>query len=236
MTTAAAAQPNSDAAAAAAAAAAPAAAAAAPAAAPDAAAAAAAAAAAPPDAAAAAKKTADDAAAAAAADAAKNQPPAKYELAKPAGSEYFLDDAALTQFETKARAKGWTNEQAQAALDEGAGEAMTLSSAWKAETEADPVWGGEKLGETQRLANLALDKVAPKGDPIGDRFRALMLKGAAFNELSVVATLAKLGKLMAEDTPIVGSGGRKPAGDSKDPANLYDHPTSRALDKESSKA
>lgn len=180
------------------------------------------------------KKAADDAAAAAA-EAAKNQPPAKYELKRPDGADYFLDDASLQKFEAKARAKGWTNAQAQAALDEGAGEVMAQGSAWRTETQADPVWGGEKLIETQRLANLALDKIAPKDDPLAQRFRALMTRSDAFNELSVVATLARLGKLMAEDTPIVGGGGRPKPADSKDPSRLYDHPTSVALTAESAK-
>jgi hypothetical protein len=186
---------------------------------------------------AAAKKAADDAAAKAAADAeaAKSKPPAKYEFKKPDGSDYFLTDTAIKEFEARARAKGWNQEQAQAVLEEESGLVMARSNAWRAETEADPTWGGEKLAETRRLADLALDKVAPKDDPIGARFRALMLQGAAFNELSVVATLARLGKMMAEDTPLVGGAGAAKKGDGKNPSTLYDHPTSIALNAESTK-
>jgi len=186
---------------------------------------------------AAAKKATDDAAAKAAADAeaAKSKPPAKYEFKKPDGSDYFLTDTTLKEFEARARAKGWNQEQAQAVLEEESGLVMARSNAWRTETEADPTWGGEKLAETQRLANLALDKFAPKDDPIGARFRALMLQGAAFNELSVVVSLARLGKMMAEDTPIVGGAGAAKKGDGKNPSTLYDHPTSIALNTESTK-
>lgn len=229
MTTAAAAQANPDAAAApdaaAKAAADAAAAAAAKPAADDAAAAAAAAAA---------KKTADDAAAAAAA--AANKPPEKYDLKRPDGSDDFLDDGIVANFEKRARAKGWSNEVAQAEFNEEVGSQIARSQAWRLETESDPTWGGDKLAETQRLANLALDKLAPKGDPIGDRFRALMLRGAAFNELSVIATLARAGQGMAEDRPIVGSAGAGPKGKTGKAAadQFYDHPSSQALAKETS--
>jgi len=153
------------------------------------------------------KTTADEAAAAAAADAARQATataPEKYELTLPDGD--WLDASDLTAFEAQARAKGLTNEEAQAAIEEHADQVAARSQAFRAVTEKDPTYGGANLKESTRLANLALDHIAPKGDPLGDEFRRDIAKTGYNNKLSVLAALVRVGKLMAEDSPPGGGG------------------------------
>lgn len=142
-----------------------------------------------------------DVAAAAAAKA-----PEKYELTLPDGSKEWLDANDLKSIEATARAKGWTNEQAQAAINEHADALAAQSASFRAITEADEGYGGDKLKETQRLAALALDKLRPAGTPRGDALRSLLVKSGYGNNLEVVSMLADLGKLMAEDSPLVAGG------------------------------
>lgn len=133
--------------------------------------------------------------------------PEKYALTVPAGSETWLDTTDVQALEVSARAKGWTNEQAQAAIDQQADARAAMSAQFRTETEADPIYGGDHLTETQRLATLALDKVRPAGTPAGDGIRRLLAKTGYGNHLQVVSMLADLGKLMAEDKPAGGGGG-----------------------------
>lgn len=167
------------------------------------------------------QKPADDSAkpgGKAGADDGKPKPPEKYELKLPDNATGLLDDTDLKHIATVARKKGWTNEEAQAAVDEHADTLAAQSVAFRAQTEADETYGGDRLAETQRLAALALDKVRPAGTPQGDALRALLVKTGYGNKLEVVSLLADLGKLMAEDKPAAGSaagGGAK-----KDPATV----------------
>lgn len=155
--------------------------------------------------------------------------PDKYELKLPEGSENWLDDTDLTAFATLAKAEGWTNEQAQDRVNKHADALVAQSEAFRAATEADPDYGGDKLQDTQRLAQLALDKVRPAGTPRGDAFRRILAKTGWGNHVEVVSFLADLGKMAAEDRPLeeqrVAGGGQK----QKDATSLYDHPTSVAL-------
>lgn len=156
--------------------------------------------------------------------------PDKYELSLPAGSESWLDESDLTAFAGMAKAEGWTNEQAQERVNRHADALVAQSEAFRAATEKDPDYGGDKLQETQRLAQLALDKVRPAGTPRGDAFRRILAKTGWGNHVEVVSFLADLGKMAAEDRPLeersAGAGGKK----EKDPTSLYDHPSSKALD------
>lgn len=143
--------------------------------------------------------------------------PDKYALKLPEGAKDFLDTTDLASIEKLARSKNWTNEEAQAALEEHADALAGQSTAFRAQVEADPTYGGDKLEETQRLARTALDKIRPAGTPRGDAFRKLLVKSGYGNNLEVVSMLADLGKLMAEDQPGAGGsgggnkGGKKPA-------------------------
>lgn len=150
--------------------------------------------------------------------------PEKYTLKIPEGAESWLDDSDLKALETKARAKGLTNEQLQQVVDERADELAAQSAVFRAATEADPIYGGDKLQETQRLSKLGLDRVRPAGTKEGDAFRTFLNKTGYGNHIEVVKVFADLGKLMAEDGHVQG-GGAKPAKDVA--ATLYDKtPTS----------
>lgn len=158
------------------------------------------------DAAAAQKKTDDDAAAAAqkdkgSKDGEKPKAPDKYELKMPDDAGDYLDESDLKTVETLARAKGWTNEQAQAELEDYADNLAAQSARFREETEKDQTYGGDNLAETQRLARLALDKVRPANTAEGKALRRILAKSGYGNKLEVVSFLADLGKLMAEDSP-----------------------------------
>lgn len=131
----------------------------------------------------------------------KPKAPDKYALKLPTETGDYLDESDLTTIEAAARAKGWTNDQAQAALDEYADGLATQSASFRTETEQDQTYGGDKLAETQRLARLALDKVRPADTEQGKALRRLLTKTGYGNNLKIVSFLADIGKLMAEDSP-----------------------------------
>jgi hypothetical protein len=135
-------------------------------------------------------------------------PPAKYALVVPPNSETWLDATDITTLEGRAKTLGWSNEQAQRALEMTAQQRQAESRAFRDQIEADPEYGGDHLGETQTHANLALDRVRPAGTPRGDAIRQLLTKIGYGNHPEVVSLLADLGKLMAEDQPAHGAPGR----------------------------
>jgi len=151
--------------------------------------------------------------------------PDKYELKLPDDAGDYLDESDLAQVERVARAKGWTNEQAQASLEEYADSLAAQSQAFRVETEKDQTYGGDNLAETQRLARLALDKVRPANTEQGKALRRILAKSGYGNKLEVVSFLADLGKLMAEDNP-GGSGAGSKAGE-KSTADLFYGETSK---------
>lgn len=125
--------------------------------------------------------------------------PEKYALKLPKGADVWIDDKDLKTFEKVARAKGLTNEQAQAEITERAEFMATQSSAFYDQTAEDDTYGGDKLEETETLARAALDKLRPKGTPRGDALRRMLVKTGYGNNLEIVSFLADLGKMMAED-------------------------------------
>jgi hypothetical protein len=131
--------------------------------------------------------------------------PEKYELTVPEGQEYLEADD-LQAIEVIARGKGWTNEQAQAAVNEHVEAVESRKARFLEESKQDPVYGGDKLDQTVLLANKALDRLHPKGDLEGDRFRKLLSRSGYGNNIAVLAHLAKLGKMMGEDGGLPGSG------------------------------
>jgi hypothetical protein len=125
--------------------------------------------------------------------------PEKYTLTVPDGGRLDADD--VKAIEAIAREQGWTNDQAQAALDSHADALAAQSERFLADVTADPTYGGEHLAETQQLARRALDKLRPAGTPRGDALRRLLDKSGYGNHIEVVSLLADLGKQMAEDRP-----------------------------------
>lgn len=149
--------------------------------------------------------------------------PEKYELTIP--DDGILDERDRTAIEAYARAQGLSNEDAQALLEEHAGQLRTQSETWLNETKTDKTYGGDKLPETQKLARAAIDRIRPEGHPRRDQFRALLNKGGIMNHLEVVSFLADLGRMMGEDGGVAGGagGGKKKSLEDK----LYTHPTSK---------
>lgn len=134
--------------------------------------------------------------------------PEKYELKVPSSNP--LDAKDLEGFEAFARRMNWTNEEAQVMLDEQiAGVEATLER-FKEEAAADPDYGGEKLAETQRLANVVLDAIRPKGHPRRDAFLQILTKGGHVNNIEVLSFLADVGRAASEDGTGAGFGGVKP--------------------------
>jgi hypothetical protein len=159
----------------------------------------------------------------------ESKAPEKYELKVPDAGKAYVDDADLKYLEDVARESGWSNEDAQAALEEHVATVKVQADRWAAETRADKEYGGDKLTETQRLTKLAIDRLRPAGHARRESFLRFMGRGGAGNHIEVVAFLADLGRMMGEDSP---THARSAGADStKDVAQqLYDHPTSKALD------
>jgi hypothetical protein len=135
----------------------------------------------------------------------KPGPPAKYELTLPEGGQ--LEESDLAYVAEVAKAAGWTNEEAQAAVNEQAAAIKAQSDRWLSETKSDKTYGGDKLEVSQRLARAVISKIRPEGHPRRDAFLRFINRGGAGNHVEVVAFLADLGKLMAEDGAVGGSGG-----------------------------
>jgi hypothetical protein len=126
----------------------------------------------------------------------------------PPESETWLDATDIATLEGQAKTLGWSNEQAQRALEQTARQRAAESRTFRDQIEADPDYGGDHLAETQKHANLALDRLRPAGTPAGDAIRHLLTKTGYGNHPQVVTLLADLGKLMAEDEPAHGAPGR----------------------------
>jgi len=152
--------------------------------------------------------------------------PAKYELKLPAGG--LMDTTDLPALEKIARENDMSQEEAQAYLDEMGVTLKAQSDAYLAALKADPDYGGEKLAESQRLANAFVDRMRPVGHARRDSFLKFLNRGGALNHPEVVALLADAGKLMDEDGHVQGAGARSGAVDTA--TKMYDHPTSKAAD------
>jgi hypothetical protein len=131
--------------------------------------------------------------------------PEKYELKMPDGGR--LNAADRDYVEQVARKSNWTNEQAQAALNEQDRLVLEQSTRFRATTEADPDYGGVKLQETQQLALKVINRIRPEGHARRASFLEFINRGGAGNHIEVVSFLADLGRLMAEDGVVGGKGG-----------------------------
>lgn len=140
----------------------------------------------------------------------KSQPPDTYALKVPAGVTLSADDLKLV--EQQARKYGLSNEDAQAMLDEQLELISAQSEAYKAAALADPDYGGEKLADSQKLANSVIDRFRPKGHARRDNFLAFINRAGASNHPEVLAFLTDIGRAMGEDTPVAGKVG---GGDAK---------------------
>lgn len=140
--------------------------------------------------------------------------PETYELSVPKGAEDYVDASDLARFADIAKANGWSNEEAQAYTEQVADAIAEQSTSFRQRTESDQTYGGKNLQATQQAAGRVLDRFAPKGDPLGDEFRSILVKTGYGNNLAVLAFIAKIGKSMGEDSPGssgAGGGGSKTA-------------------------
>lgn len=153
--------------------------------------------------------------------------PEKYSLKVPDGGH--IDKTDLPRIEKMAREANWTNEETQAYLEELNTSMQATSAEFLANLKADPDLGGDKLAETQRLANLAIEKLRPEGHARRDGFMRLLNRGGYINHPEVVGLFADIGKLFDEDGHIGGLPAR--AGTKTTAQKMYDHPTSVAADK-----
>ena len=105
--------------------------------------------------------------------------PITYALTKPEGNVH-IDDTDLEAVKALATANHWTNDEAQAELTARGAAMVSLSTKFLEQTKADAEYGGPKFAETERLAQLALQTLRPKGTPRGwdtIRKKALCLYG-----------------------------------------------------------
>jgi hypothetical protein len=161
------------------------------------------------------------AAPAAAAPAPARVAPEKYELKLPEGGH--LNDDDRTWVEGVARQANWTNEEAQAALEEHHAATVAQSERYLALAKADKDYGGERLVETQRLALKAINFLRPDGHTRRAAFNAFVNRGGAGNHPEVLAFLADLGKLIGEDGAVSGRPGSNPPRTAEE--TLYGKPT-----------
>lgn len=137
------------------------------------------------------------AAAATAAAAAQAVVPDKYTLTLPTGGT--LDATDVETVAAMAKERKWTNEQAQAALDElhtqNSAQAARYLSTLQAHTEV----GGAHLEASQLAANRALDHFLPANTPEGAELRSVMNKSGYGNYAPLVVLLSRIGKAMGED-------------------------------------
>lgn len=135
--------------------------------------------------------------------------PDSYELTVPEGAESYIEADDITEIAAIAKARGWTAEQAQQALEDHADAIAERSAAFRAEVEKDPVYGGKNLEQSQIQATRALDRMWPQGSPEREALGKLLTKTGFGNHRLIVGGLANLGKLMQEDNP---TGQRPPSG------------------------
>jgi hypothetical protein len=132
--------------------------------------------------------------------------PERYELRLPEQS--LLDQSDIDVVANLAKTKGWTNEQAQAALTEMHTTLSEQATRFRAELDADPEVGGAHLEQAQMFALRALDRFFPASEEDGKAFRHVMNKSGWGNNRLLVKFLSRIGKAMSEDQPGSGATGR----------------------------
>ena len=137
--------------------------------------------------------------AAAAPAATEPAPPVQYELRLP--EQGPLDQSDVDLVIAKAKALGWSNDDAQGVLTEMAQSLTEQAAKFRTELDADPEVGGTKLAHAQVAALRVLDRFLPASEPQGARFRSVMNKSGYGNFLPIVTLLARIGQAMGEDQP-----------------------------------
>lgn len=161
--------------------------------------------------------------------------PDKYELTIPAGGEQYLGSEDLTYIEGVARESGWTNDEAQAEIASAVARSQAREEAASAKLladfKADKDYGGANLEQTQQLSKRAIDRIFPDGHRLREPLLSTLGRKTVANNVTIVAFLAEVGRLMGEDTPGAtrAGGAATGTGDQAKADKFYDHPTSKAL-------
>lgn len=131
--------------------------------------------------------------------------PAAYTLEAPEG----LPKRLIEHFETTARAANLTNEQAQAAFDDSLDAFAKEDQAQRTALEAHAEIGGEHLVATEANINRVLTKFLSKEEltVFGEE---MLLRGVR-NNPQLALLLSRIGKGMAEDSPVSGKTTTAPA-------------------------
>lgn len=130
--------------------------------------------------------------------------PDKYELKIPEKST--LNDSDVKAIETIARENGWTNEEAQLALQHHHDTLLEQSAQFLEATKADKTYGGENLARSQARAKAVIDKIRPATHPRAAAFKALLDRSGYGNHIEIVSFLADLGAQLDEDGGATGDG------------------------------
>lgn len=156
-------------------------------------------------------KAAADAAAAKGNEAkAEKKAPESYDLKLP--KDTTLDEADLDTIKAIAKENNWTNDEAQAVLEQHHETLQQQSARFLEATQADPTYGGKNLDQSRARAKAVIDKVRPANHPRRAAFEALLNKSGYGNHVEIVSFLADLGALTEEDAGATGDGtaGAKP--------------------------
>lgn len=156
----------------------------------------------------------------------ESKAPDKYSLAIPDDAKDYVDADLLKSVEQMARESGWSNDDAQNAVNEHALMLKKADAGFLAQLKGDADYGGEKLAETQRLAKSIIDLVRPEGHPRREAFIRAINRVAAGNHPEFVSFLADLGKRAAEDQPGQSTGAKK-AGEKTAESVLYGDPAKK---------
>ncbi len=166
----------------------------------------------------------------------KPKAPATYTWNIPDEAKPFVHPKLLERVEAVARANDWSDVEANAEIADAIALDQQIRTdriaTFEAETKADADFGGDKLTETQRLANLAIDKVFPQGHRLREGFMSDLKATGYGSKLSVVAFLATIGRMVAEDQPPGSASGERQGARAEgeiDADKFYTHPTSKAL-------
>lgn len=137
--------------------------------------------------------------------------PEKYELKLPEGGSTYVDDADLKEITDLAKREGWSNEDAQAYVEETVARSKFVTEKFLTETKAHPEIGGENLEAAQQHANRFIDHFVPANTPEGEALRRGLLKTGGTGWMPLILLFSRAGKAMAEDMPAFGGGGAAPA-------------------------
>lgn len=135
--------------------------------------------------------------------------PVKIALTVPDGATTFVDEGDLKEFEAIAKREGWSNDDAQAFLNEQVGLRKGMFDKFLTEAKAHSEIGGEHLEAAQKNARVFMDHFLPANTPDGEALRRGLTKLGLANYPPLVVLFARAGKAMGEDAPASGLSGGK---------------------------